>query len=527
MKMPLEQAIREVQAWNPDMLGFSAHACQTIRDMLHWAIAFKERTGLPAIVGGYEAKAYPEEILGHGCFDFLCTGEAHTWFPAFLRAFEQGHGYEKIPDLFWMEGGRPRHTPPGPKQKFCEYPTPDRSIFPNHLYYSHVSQRRSFTIGMSEIGCPFPCTFCCMRLSGYDPRTAMQVVDEMEECRALGIREVDWFDPLMLRDRQRALDISREVKRRKLDVIWSCRSRVDSLSFGKSTSKPDTELIEALAEGGCRRIYFGLEAGDDDVLKQMMKGQVATGGYLRRTLGEVADAGIMSLGFFILGAPGDTPQTVKRTIDFSQTLPLAYAQFQIAIIKPHTELERRHIVEETNLDYWREYVKGTVDEMLLPTPWTEMQRPELEKLAREAYFRFYGRPRYAMGMLSRIESFEEFARYARVGGQLLLRPLRPRSVASRGRRAARAGLTLAEALLTLGNPGARHPVFKEGGGVRAAVKLAREEYRHVEHPPVLTPEVAAKLKAERGIASPVIKTDRYVPFHDLKDKDKVVKGAAK
>ena len=68
----------------------------------------------------------------------------------------------------------------------------------------------------------------------------------------------------------RAIEIAREVKRRELDIIWSCRSRVDSLSFHSTRKGPDEELIEALAEGGCRRIYFGVESGDDDVLKSMM-----------------------------------------------------------------------------------------------------------------------------------------------------------------------------------------------------------------------------------------------------------------
>lgn len=510
-KKSLDRVIREVEDWGPDLVAFSAHAAQTIRDLYAWSRPFKQRTRLPLLVGGYEAKVYPHEIMDQGAFDFLCGGEGHELLPQLLQAFERGRGYERVPELFFKSGGELRHTFPGARPSFRSYPTPDRSIFDNSLYYSHISQRKSFTIGMSELGCPYPCTFCCMRQSGWDARSAEQIVDEMAECVALGIHEIDWFDPLMLHDRQRALDIAREVARRKLDVIWSCRSRVDSLSFHGSKKQPDHELIGALAEGGCRRIYFGVESGDDDVLKQMMKGQAASTD-LGKTLAAVREAGIMALGFFILGAPGDTQASVRRTVDLSLSLPLAYAQYQIAVIKPHTELERRHVVEELGIDYWREYVAGRIGEHLLPTPWTELDRAELERLARRAYLRFYSRPGYALSMLRRVQSWEELGRYARVGVQLALRPLRPTAAASLGRRVGRATLAFAEALFTVASPGARHGVFAKGGGVRGAFELARDEAARRRSDSMLTHARVAEL----GLARPAPDSipNRYRTFFE-------------
>jgi len=510
-KKSLERVLREVTRWGPDLVGFSAHACQTIRDLYAWSRPFREKTRIPLLVGGYEAKVYPHEILEQGAFDFLCGAEGHLFLPEFLRAFERGGGYEEVPDLVFRRRGEVAHTFPGQRPRFRDYPTPDRTIFENQLYYSHISQRRSFTIGMSEVGCPYPCSFCCMRQSGWDARSADQVVDEMAECAALGIREIDWFDPLMLHDRERALAIAREVKRRKLDLIWSCRSRVDSLSFHASSRRPDQELIEALAEGGCRRIYFGIESGDDQVLKHMMKGQ-AVSRQLEQTLRAVEEAGISALGFFILGAPGDTLASVRRTVDFSLSLPLTYAQYQIAVIKPHTELERRHVVEELGVDYWREYVAGRIGEYLLPTPWTSLERSELEALARQAYLRFYTRPRYVASMLRKLQSREELRRYLRVAAQLSLRPLRPRNAVSVSARAGRAALTFAEALLTLLSPGARHGVFARGGGLRGAFGLARDEARRRERDPTLTRERVHELGAQA--TPPADIPSRYRTFFD-------------
>ncbi len=519
-KKSFEEIRDEVLAWSPDLVGFSAHACQTIWDMLPWAKRFKEETGLPMIVGGYEAKAYPHELMSHGWFDYLVAGEAHLVLPELLPALEQGGSLDKVPDLFYRSNGELKPTFRGPRPEFSEFPTPDRTVFDNSLYYSHISQRKSFTIGMSEVGCPYPCTFCCMRHSGYQARSAEQILDEMEECIALGIHEIDWFDPLMLHDRERAIDIAREVKRRDLDIIWSCRSRVDSLQFHHSKKEPDHELIEALAEGGCRRIYFGVESGDEAVLKTMKKGQT-TLGPMAKTLGAVQEAGIMGLGFFIVGAPGDTPESVERTIELSTKLPLYYAQYQIAIIKPHSELERKHLLEEVGIDYWREYVLGRVGDHLLPTPWTEMERPELERLARLGYFRFYARPDYILRMLRRIESPEELVRYLRVGLQLLLRPLRPSDEPAQAKKLLRSALTFLEAALTVMNPGARHLVFKEGGGLQGALGLAARELSEQ------TPERRAHdveslrkvlLEELDGEPTPITRApDRYEPWFDTKE----------
>jgi anaerobic magnesium-protoporphyrin IX monomethyl ester cyclase len=519
----IEDVIEMLRGYGPDLVAFSAHACQTFRFMLGWAKRIKAELGLATLVGGYEAKVFPEEIMGHGCFDFLCAGESITFLREFLPAFERGGGYDKVADLYYWDNGALRLTFPNPSPlAFSQFPTPDRSIYPNELYYSHVSQRKNFTIGMSEVGCPYPCSFCCMRNSGFEGRSPAQLIAEMEECVALGIHEIDWFDPLMLHDRERIMEMAREHKRRNLDIIWSCRSRIDSLTGHRSDGKVDEEYIRTIAEGGCRRIYFGVESGDDLILAKMMKGQKATQ-QIRKVLECVKEHGIMALGFFILGAPGDTPETCEKTIAFSLTLPLAYAQYQIAIIKPHTELEKKYIIDATGIDYWREYMRGTIDEHLLPTPWTDMTRPELEKLAREAYFRFYARPRYALPMVARIESFDEFQRYFRVGLQLLIRPLRPLTGQHlpAWRRGLRATGTFFEATMTAANPGARHPVFRAGGGVKGAWRLAKKEYFREETDVVLTPERAVELReiiaAKTGTApaaTPAVTNNKYVPVMD-------------
>src|SRR3989338_8277112 len=470
--------LKEVQRYNPDVLGFAAHAIQTFRDMLLWAIKFKRDTGLPILVGGYEDKIYPLEIMEHGCFDFLCAGAALMFTGPFLNALHRGKGYDEVPDLYYRVNGRVKKTHDALFLPFQDHPHPDRSIFPNERYYSHVSSRSNFTVGMSQVGCPYSCSFCCMRQSGFDARTPIQLADEMQECvEKYNIHEIDWFDPVMLHDRQRILDLADELKRRKLDIIWSTRTRVDSLSFRNSDGKVDEKLIQALAESGCKRLFFGIESGDDQILRNMKKASETNN--MRKVLDAVSAHGIRPLGFFMIGNPGETKESAHKTIRFAKSLPLDYAQFSITIMKPHSELEKENFTALKGINYWREYLRGSVEERVLPSPWTELSRAELEDLARKAYLYFYFRPTYIWRMITRLESFQEFMRYVRVFLQLILRPVRPRhgKKMSFVVKLGRCTLAFTEAVIAAFNRGARHPIAAYGGGLKGAWALAKHEWR--------------------------------------------------
>jgi radical SAM superfamily enzyme YgiQ (UPF0313 family) len=121
---------------------------------------------------------------------------------------------------------------------------------------------------------------------------------------------------------------------------------------------------------------------------------------------------IKALGFFLIGAPGDTRASVKKTIDFAKELGLDYAQFHKVMAKPRTDLYEE-IVKATNRDYWREFVLGTAGEERLPSPWTELSQQEIEDLTIGAYHDFYFRPRYLMKTVMSIRSLDELKRYLR------------------------------------------------------------------------------------------------------------------
>jgi radical SAM superfamily enzyme YgiQ (UPF0313 family) len=238
----------------------------------------------------------------------------------------------------------------------------------------------------------------------YSFRTAEKTADEIEECyKKYGIREIEFFDPLFTFNKQRVIDISRQIKTRNLDIIWACRSRVDTM---------DEELLNEMKSGGCKRIYYGIESGCQEILNASRKG--ITLDRIKRIVDLTKDKGILVLGFFLIGAPGDTMETASNTIDFALSLNLDYAQFHKTIAKPGTILYDQ-VKEATGRDYWREYILGLAQEERLPSPWTSLSEKDIEALTVKAYRRFYFRPLRLGKIILGINSFDEFSRYMRSG----------------------------------------------------------------------------------------------------------------
>jgi radical SAM superfamily enzyme YgiQ (UPF0313 family) len=188
------------------------------------------------------------------------------------------------------------------------------------------------------------------------------------------------------------------MQRRNLDILWACRARIDSV---------DDELLTEMKNAGCGRIYFGIEAGEQEMLDNMNKGIKIE--QIRETLKLVRKKGIRALGFFLIGSPGETRATVKKTLKFARSLPLDYVQFSKTTAKPLTTMWR-DLVQESGYDYWREYILGNTEEAPLPRPWTELTNDEIDEIARNAYVKYHSRPWFLLRHTLQVRSYSEFRR---------------------------------------------------------------------------------------------------------------------
>jgi anaerobic magnesium-protoporphyrin IX monomethyl ester cyclase len=155
-------------------------------------------------------------------------------------------------------------------------------------------------------------------------------VDEVEQALSFGYDRIHFADDVFTLNRERVLKICDEIRRRGLHFKWECLGRVDSI---------DEEISIAMKDAGCDRIYFGIESGNDSVLKLMKK--KITLDRARKAVYAAHEAGLATGAFFILCYPGETDDTVLETLRFAVSLPLDYLSFTVPYPLPGTALYER------------------------------------------------------------------------------------------------------------------------------------------------------------------------------------------
>lgn len=398
LRLSPEETLDRLKKFQPDILGFMM-TTYMFQETLEWIRYLKEPLQVPVLVGGYNLRVYPRQSLVPEEIDFGVVNQAYYTLPRLLEELEGARRFDKVPGLVYKEDDQIIVTPHPQKIDFDLFPNPARHLLPNHLYAEFPTERKNFTVMVTSLGCPMHCTFCEAGQTEYNPRSAMTVVNEMQECHdRFGIREIDIFDYEFPMDRERTLAICQELRERKLDLNWACRSRVDTV---------DQELLEEMHQSGCRRIYYGIESGSQETLDRMKKG--ITLEQVRETIALTKKTGMRPLGFFLVGVPGETRKSVRETVRFAKSLDLDYVQFSKLTAKPLTSLWK-DLVKQTGEDYWEDYVLGKTEEKILPRPWTELSNEEIDHLTRWAYVSYHSRPGFLFRMVRQVKSFDEFKR---------------------------------------------------------------------------------------------------------------------
>jgi len=408
--LDLEQARVRVRAFRPHFVGYTI-TTYLFHQTLRWIKALKETVNVPVVVGGVHVGIYPLETLAHEVIDYGVTGEAEVSLVPLLTALSRGRDPGGVPGVVYRNpAGTPVVTAaPHVLEHVDDAPFPARHLIDNSLYYSFVSKYKNFSPIITSRGCPYRCIFCEQGSRAFRGRSASNVVDELEVgVKEHGVREFDFFDSSFTIDKTRVLAVCDEIRRRKLDMIWSARSRPDCV---------DRDTLKAMARAGCTRIYYGIESGNSGILETLRKHSDLN--QIREVLEETRRAGIDTFGYFMIGSPGETPETVEQTIRFAVELGLDYAQFSKVTPMPATELYEMYL-HETKRDFWREFVLDETVDQPMSRPGTDLTEEEVTAWTREAYLRFYFRPGYVLRALLRVKSMGELERYVRTAWQMLV-----------------------------------------------------------------------------------------------------------
>ena len=326
-----DDALKRALDVDADIVGI--YSMITMREeSLQFARHLRGRCGL-LIAGGPLPSSDPGAFLSD--FDVVVIGEGEQAAAEILKAYESGSDLRSIKGIAYRQDGRVVLTPKRELENDLDkIAFPARDLFPNQMYIDHWKKRFGYstTTVITTRGCPFSCEFCSNAVFGvsYRERSQKNVLDEVEEALSFGYDRIHFADDVFTLNRKRLLHFCDEIISRGLDFPWECLGRVDSI---------DNAVAKAMKRAGCRRIFFGIESGDDSVLRLMNK-KITTSD-ARRAVEAAQSSGLKTGAFFILCYPGETDDTVLKTIKFATSLPVDYLSFTMPYPLPGTALYER------------------------------------------------------------------------------------------------------------------------------------------------------------------------------------------
>jgi radical SAM superfamily enzyme YgiQ (UPF0313 family) len=236
--------------------------------------------------------------------------------------------FSSIKGLGWRCAGQIKLNPDRPFiPDLDDVPLPMHHLLPLDTYRLPLI-KGPYAFVVPSRGCPAGCKYCIKHVSynySVRVRSAENIMAELWSLKKLGINNVMLYADLFTVNRDQVMSICNAMIAEKIDMKWMCNSRTDYV---------DEEMLQKMGQAGCHMISWGIESGSPEILKRARKGTDPT--KAERALHWARKAGIKNFGYFIIGLPGETEETIQQTIAFSKTLPLNVAIFHIAAPYPGT-----------------------------------------------------------------------------------------------------------------------------------------------------------------------------------------------
>lgn len=285
------------------------------------------KTAMPGIklgIYGPVVTQVIERIQKEDFLDYIIKGDPDE----IVHALVIGYPEEEIPGLTLRREGKWVSNADRPFfRDLDKLPFPKWDMFPYKQYRlpkSSTSAEMSFLPVWSSRGCPIGCEYCPYPVGQGLPwryRSALNVVDEIEHLvKDLGIQYILFRDPMFSLNQKRVLKICEEIERRAIKVKWRCETRVDFLN---------EETLRAMASAGCDGINFGVESTDIEIQENVGRKPITQEQFIK-CFDLCRELGIKTFAFFIIGLPGDTLETILKTIKFAIDIRPNWVQFTAA-----------------------------------------------------------------------------------------------------------------------------------------------------------------------------------------------------
>ena len=374
-----------------DIVGLTAMT-PTINAAMNIARWLKQANpNLVLIIGGPHATLLPEETLANAPeIDIVVSGEGEETIIELFRALESKDSLDDIPGISYRRNGDIVGRPPAPsKVDLDSLPFLAYHLLPRQRYRPHPPRGRAlpFAAVITSRGCPYQCAYCSKPVFGYKfkAQSPERVIAEISYYqKEFGVREIVFYDDVFTLNKKRAYAIAEGIMKQGLKIHWTCETRVDLV---------DKELLRHMKQAGCYAIAYGIESASHEILETLKKS--TTLGEVEETARITREVGLQTIGYFMLGSPGETSETIRQTIDLAKNLKLDFAQFSITIPFPGTELYSIYLKNGHKDISWEDFAYARIGGGVTPVfESDELSKVDLQQWVRRAYREFYLRPAY-------------------------------------------------------------------------------------------------------------------------------------
>jgi radical SAM superfamily enzyme YgiQ (UPF0313 family) len=274
---------------------------------------------------GHLAEARSSAAAAGHAITWKMWAEDPAWRPAWTTSDEP---LAAVRGLGWRRNGEVTVNSDRPFfRNLDDLPMPLHDLLPLASYRMPMI-KGPYTFIVTSRGCPAGCKYCIKHVTyqyAVRLRSPEKLVEEMHLLYGLGVRHIHMYADLFTVNRDQVVDLCKLMIKDGPKVTWTANSRVDYV---------DEEMLRLMGQAGCNLMAWGIESGNEVVLKKAHKGYKMEQAH--RALRWSHEAGIKNWGYFIIGLPGETVETIHETIAVSKALPLDIALFHVAAPYPGT-----------------------------------------------------------------------------------------------------------------------------------------------------------------------------------------------
>jgi anaerobic magnesium-protoporphyrin IX monomethyl ester cyclase len=373
-------------------------------------------------VGTHVSPATGDTLTAYPALDFVLRGEPELTLVELIETLDRANSnfefrtsksqvtvdVSRLKGIAYRRDGQVVINPDRPFIADLDtLPIPRHELLPLERYKLPLVGGR-YTFVVTSRGCPGGCRFCIKHVTYQETcrfRSPEHIMREVWKLVDLGTTNIHFEADLFTINRQQVVGLCQAIREQKAPIRWTCNSRVDFV---------DEELLKLMGQAGCWMIAWGIESGSPEILQRVHKGIALE--RVAETLRWSKAAGIRNWGYFILGLPGETAETIEQTIAFSKKLPLDLVLFHIAVPYPGTPFWFEALEQGwLRVQRWEDFdmYNSTVVE------YPHLTAEQIERAARRAAREWSLRPGPLWTFVKEMRHPETLRQWLQIGGRYL------------------------------------------------------------------------------------------------------------